>query len=181
MSAAPSPVDLSNVGGAPVSGIDLAMLAWLVVSIVVGIVRGLVFELVSLIGWGVAFFGSFWLAPLLAPLLPIGDAGSVMNETASFLMAFVAILIAWGLAARLLRLMLHATPLRAPDRILGAGFGLARGVIVLLLVAVVAELTPLESSAAWRHSRVAPWLNVALQELQPILPPKIARHLPAAA
>ncbi len=173
-------MDASNFGGVQISGVDLAMLAWLVLSVFVGIVRGLVFEVVSLVGWGVAFLGAFWLAPLLAPVLPIGEAGSVLNETASFLCAFIAVWIVWGLAARLVRLMLHATPLRAPDRVLGAGFGLARGVVVLLLVATVVGLTPIETSHAWQRSRVAPWLNEALQGLNPLLPPKLARHLPVA-
>ncbi len=174
-------MDASNfLGGAPVSGVDLAMLAWLFLSVLVGLVRGLMFELVSLVGWGVAFFGAFWFAPLLAPLLPVGEAGSVLNETASFLCAFITIWIVWGMVARLVRMTLHATPLRAPDRVLGAGFGLARGVVVLLLVATVVGLTPIETSHAWQRSRFAPWLNVALQGLNPLLPPRISRHLPAA-
>lgn len=174
-------MDWVDTNGLQLNGTDLAMLAWLMLSVVIGLMRGLVFELISLVGWAVAFFGAFWLAPLLAPYLPIPGAGSVLNETASFVCAFIAILILWGLAARLVRLVLHATPLRLPDRVLGAGFGLARGVVVLLLVATVVGVTPLETSHAWQRSRMAPWLNEALQEINPLLPVRLARHLPVAA
>lgn len=173
-------MDWSNIDGLRFNGLDLAMFAWLMLSVLVGLVRGLVFELISLLGWAVAFFGAFWLAPLLAPHLPIADSGSVLNEAASFACAFVAILILWGLAARLVRLMLHATPLRLPDRVLGAGFGLARGVVVLLLVAAVVGFTPMEASHAWQHSRMAAWLNEALQQIHPWLPERFARHQPFA-
>ena len=173
-------MDWANINGLQLNGPDLAMLLWLILSVVIGLMRGLVFELVSLLGWVVAFFGAFWLAPMLAPYLPVASAGSVLNETASFVCAFIAILILWGLAARLVRLVLHATPLRLPDRVLGAGFGLARGVVVLLLVATVVGVTPLESSDAWQRSRMAPWLNEALQEINPLLPARLARHLPVA-
>ena len=173
-------MDWANINGLPLNGPDLAMLAWLILSVLIGVVRGLVFELISLLGWAVAFFGAFWLAPLLAPHLPIGGSESAaLREVISFGCAFLAILVLWGMAARLMRLMLHATPLRLPDRVLGAGFGLARGVVVLLLVAIVVGVTPLETSHAWQRSRMAPWLNKALEEIHPLLPQGLALHLPA--
>lgn len=181
MSVGPRRMDSTIFGGVRLNAVDLAMLAWLVLSVLVGIVRGLVFELVSLLGWAVAFFAALAFGPLLAPHLPIAQPGSVVNEAAAFGCAFVAILIVWGLAARVVRAMLHATPLRLPDRALGAGFGLARGVVVLLLVATVVDFTPLVDSDGWQRSRVAPWLNQALEEINPLLPNRLARHLPATA
>ena len=172
-------MDWANINGAALNGPDLAMIAWLVLSVLVGVVRGLVFELVSLLGWAVAFFGAFWIAPMLAPHVPLARESVTPKDMIAFGCAFLAILILWGLAARLMRLMLHATPLRLPDRVLGAGFGLARGVVVLLLVAIVVGVTPLETSHAWQRSRVAPWLNQAIEEIHPLLPQGLARHLPA--
>lgn len=175
-------MDWANINGVPLNGPDLAMLAWLILSVLIGVVRGLVFELISLLGWAVAFFGAFWLAPVLASRLPLGGTESAaLKEMIAFGCAFLAILILWGLAARLMRAMLHATPLRLPDRVLGAGFGLARGVAVLLLVAVVVGVTPLEETHAWQRSRMAPWLHEALEEIHPLLPPGLARHLPDTA
>lgn len=173
-------MDWAILDGLRLNGADLAMAAWLTLSVAVGLMRGLMLELAALLGWAAAFFGAFWVAPMLAPHLPIAGPGSVLNEAASFVCAFVAILILWGFAARLVRLMLHATPLRMSDRMLGAGFGLARGVVVLLLVATVVGSSPLETSPTWKRSRVAPWLNQALQEIDPLLPDKLARHLPVA-
>lgn len=173
-------MDGANINSLPLNGPDLAMLAWLILSVLIGVMRGLVFELISLLGWAVAFFGAFWLGPLLAHHLPIGNDGAALGEMISFAFAFVLILIIWGLAGRVVRLMLHATPLQLPDRVLGAGFGLARGVVVLLLVAIVVGVTPLETSDAWKHSRMAPWLHEALEEIHPLLPADLARHLPAA-
>lgn len=180
MSAGRRHIEGANIDSLPLNGPDLAMLAWLILSVLIGVMRGLVFELISLLGWAVAFFGAFWLAPLLASFLPISSDNAALKEMGSFAAAFVAILILWGLAARVVRLMLHATPLQLPDRVLGAGFGLARGVVVLLLVAIVVGVTPLETSDAWRQSRVAPWLHEALEEIHPLLPADLARHLPAA-
>jgi membrane protein required for colicin V production len=72
------------------------------------------------------------------------------------------------------RLLIHATPLSLADRALGAGFGLARGALLLLAVATVVALTPLASSAPWQASAGARWLSVALQGLKPLLPDTMA-------
>jgi membrane protein required for colicin V production len=82
--------------------------------------------------------------------------------------------------ARLLRLLIHATPLTVPDRVLGAGFGLLRGVLLLLVVAtLIAFLPSVQRSAAWSQSQGAAWLGLTLQGLKPLLPSEVARHLPA--
>ena len=161
--------------------VDLALLGVLALSIVVGLVRGLVFEVLSLLGWVVAYFAAQWLSPEVAPYIPIGSAGSALNHGAAFAATFLIALILWGLAARLLRLLISATPLSVPDRVLGAGFGALRGVIVLLVVATVVALTPAARAPAWRASHGAAWLAVMLQELKPVLPNEVAQHLPARA
>ena len=65
----------------------------------------------------------------------------------------MVVLIVWGLASRVLRLLVHATPLRGADRVLGAAFGLLRGVVLLLVLATVVALTPAATSPAWHRSQ----------------------------
>lgn len=154
--------------------IDWTLLAVLVLSMGVGILRGFVFEVLSLAGWLVAWFGAQWLAPELAPWVPIGTPGSSLNHAAAFAIGFLAVLIAWALLAKLVRLLLHATPLSVADRALGAGFGLARGALLLLAVAMVVALTPLATSPAWQASAGARWLGAALQGMKPLLPPTMS-------
>jgi len=142
--------------------IDIAMLAVVVLSALAGAVRGLTFEILSLLGWVAAWFAGLWLGPLLAPHLPIGTAGSALNGIAAFACAFVVVLILSGLAARAVSALVGKTLLRPLDRLLGAVFGLLRGVLVLLAVAIVVSYTPAASSAAW---------NAILRELVPLVAP----------
>ncbi len=158
--------------------VDLAMLLWLVVSMLVGLARGLVFETLSLIGWAVAYFAALWAAPLLAPRLPLGEPGSTLNHAAALLCAFSVGLLAWALLTRLVRLLVRATPLNLPDRVLGAGFGAARGLMLLLAFASLIGLTPMAGSAAWQSSQGAAWLNAALHGIRPLLPNELSQHLP---
>lgn len=161
------------------SWLDWTLLAVLVLSVVIGLVRGFVFECLSLAGWVVAWFAAQWCAPWLSMYLPIGAPASPLNLGAAFALAFIAALALWGLSAKLIRLLIHATPLSVPDRLLGAGFGILRGVVLLLAVATVVGLTPAAQSRAWREARGARWLQQTLVALKPLLPDAAARHLPA--
>ncbi len=162
---------------AELSWIDWTLLVVLALSMVVGLMRGFVFECLSLAGWLVAWFAAQWGAPQLAPLLPLGSAGSALKLGAAFVLAFVAALVVWTLLARLVRLLVHATPLSLPDRMLGAVFGLLRGSVLLLALATAVSFTPASQSAGWRTSHGARWLGVALASLKPLLPDPAARFV----
>jgi membrane protein required for colicin V production len=161
------------------SGVDWALLGVVVISVLIGLFRGFVFECLSLAGWVVAWFAAQWASPLAAPYLPIGGAGSAMNLAAAFALCFLAALVLWSLLARLIRLLIRATPLSIPDRLLGAGFGALRAAVLLLAVATVVQLTPAAQSQAWRQSKGGSWLSSALLALKPLLPTSAARLLPA--
>lgn len=158
--------------------IDLVMLGVLLLSLGLGLWRGFVLEVLALIGWVAAYFAAQWLAPQWAPHLPLGEPGSNLNHGVAFALAFVAVLIGWGLASRVLRLLVDATPLRGADRVLGAAFGLLRGVLLLMVLATAVALTPLASSPDWHRSQGVQWLAVAMQGLKPLLPPDVAQFLP---
>jgi membrane protein required for colicin V production len=161
-----------------VSWVDWVLLAVLTVSVFVGIARGFVFEVLALLGWVAAWFAAQWLAPGLAPHLPIGTPGGGLNLGAAFAIGFVAALVVWGLAARLIRMSVRATPLSIADRLLGAAFGALRGGVLLLAAAVAVALTPAAQSTPWRHSQGAHWLGQALGVLTPLLPESMARRVP---
>jgi membrane protein required for colicin V production len=164
--------------GSQLGWVDWALLAVLVASVVVGLWRGLVFEVLSLAGWVVAFIAAQAFAPGVAAVLPIGVPGSALNHGVAFALTFLLALIVWALGSRLLRLIIHATPLQPVDRMLGGVFGLARGAVLLLAVATVVMLSPAQRSSAWQQSRGAAWLATALQGLKPVLPEALGQRLP---
>jgi membrane protein required for colicin V production len=159
--------------------IDWLLLAVLAASVVVGFARGLVYEALALAGWVVAWFAAQWAAPQLAPHLPLGEPGSALQLGAAFALTFFLALVVWGLLARLVQMLVHATPLSLLDRVLGSGFGVFRGLVLLLAVATVVTLTPAAQSEPWRGSHGAQLLGQALDSLKPLLPESAARLLPA--
>jgi membrane protein required for colicin V production len=161
--------------------VDLAMLAVLAISMVVGLVRGLVFEVLSLVGWLVAYLVARWFGADLAVHIPVGKPGSAVNHAVGFVVLFIAALLLWAIASRLLRFLIHASPLSTPDRALGACFGLLRGLVILLVAATVITVTPLAKSHPWRASHGAQWLHAALDGLRPLLPSQLSTYMPASS
>ncbi|KIQ20558.1 colicin V synthesis protein [Variovorax paradoxus] len=161
----------------------MALLDWIAVTLIVlsmlfGLMRGLVFEVISLVGWVAAFIAAQWLASDVAAWLPFGEPQAAWRYPLAFVLVFVAVAFGAGLVAALTRKLITVVGLRPVDRILGAAFGAARGAVALLVLAVVVHLLVLSDSAWWRDSLSAGVLDAALQGLKPALPEKLASYLP---
>lgn len=159
--------------------VDLVLLAVLAISVLLGLWRGLVYELLSILGWVVAYVAAPYVAPWIAPLLERQPLGPSLQAGLSLVAGFLLVLLLWGLSARLLRALIHATPLSVVDRLLGGGFGVLRGLLIALLAVVVVGMTPAVQSETWRASQLAPVLQAALQGLAPMLPAELVKFIPA--
>ena len=158
--------------------VDWILLAVLLVSLLLGAWRGLVYELMSMIGWIAAFILAQWWAPEVAERLPMSSATEPVRYAAAFVLVFVAGAFAGGFLAWLTRKLVEAIGLRPVDRTLGAAFGLVRGLVLLLALAVVMDMTPMKSSPWWQASVGAGLLSAALKGLKPVLPEAFGKYLP---
>ena len=158
--------------------IDLVIGLGLLVSMAVGVWRGLVVEVMSLAAWLVSYFLAQWWGADMAAHVPVGAPGSSVNQAAGMLVVFVLAWIAWALVSWAAGKIIRASALSGADRTMGAVFGLMRGVIVALLVCTLVNLTPLAKWELWQSSRSVVWLNVLLRGLTPILPEQVVKFLP---
>ena len=88
------------------TGFDFAVMAILLVSLLFGVWRGLVYEVLSLVGWPVAFVLSKLFAGSVAPMMP--GAQETVRVALAYTVVFVAALIAWGVLAWLLSRLVKA-------------------------------------------------------------------------
>lgn len=152
--------------------------AILALSTLLGVLRGLVKEVLSLLSWVAAFVLSQRLAPEVANWISLGGASETLRYAAGFVIAFIGTLLVGGLLTMAIRKMLSVAGLRPMDRLLGAGFGAARGAVLLLAVTVVVSMTPLRSHEAWLQAHGPQISQSVLSGLKPLLPPEFARFLP---
>ena len=157
---------------------DWVVLAVLLASLVVGAWRGLVYEVLSVLGWLLAFVAAQWFAADVAARLPMGQASAGLRYAAGFIVVFVVAVFAAGLLASVVKTLVQAVGLRPVDRLLGAVFGLLRGFILLLIGAVVLHMVGMQRQAWWSQSRSAVVLTHVLHTARPMLPEAWAKFLP---
>ena len=161
------------------SSLDWVVLGVLAASMLLGLWRGLVYEVLSVLSWIAAFVLAQWLAPDAAALLPMGGTAEALRYAAGFLLVFVAAMFAGGLLAWLIKKMVEAVGLRPVDRALGGLFGLVRGAVAVLVLAVVVHLTGLTGRPWWTESMAAGVATAALRGLKPVVPETFGVYLPA--
>lgn len=157
--------------------IDIAAMVVVVLSLLLGVMRGLVREIFSLTAWVLAaviaaVYGP-WVAKYVPPLIP----GPLFATVAGFLIVFVVVLIAAGIIGLLLTRMIRAAGLGAGDRFLGGVFGVLRGVIIMAIAVMIASLTPLTQEVVWKSSVVVPPLEGLVVALRPYLPNAISERV----
>lgn len=158
---------------------DWILLAAALASLMLGAWRGLVYEVLSLLAWVAAFIVAQWFAADAAQLLPMTDSAEAVRYAAGFILVFIATLFACSMLAWLAKRLIDAVGLRPVDRVLGAVFGLVRAGVLVLVLGVLAQLTPVGSAAWWTESFSGPRIAGVLQELRPVLPERLATLLPA--
>jgi membrane protein required for colicin V production len=163
---------------AAVTSTDWILLVILLASLLTGAWRGLVYEVMSVIGWLASFVLAQWFAADVAQQLPMQSAGESLRYAAGFVIVFVASVFAAGLISAMLRKLISVIGLRPVDRVLGAGFGLFRGVILLLALTVVLQLMSMTQSEWWQDSQGGPVLTALLKGLKPLLPAHFGAYLP---
>ncbi len=162
----------------------LSALDWLALivvgaSLLLGLWRGLLYEVLALAGWVVAFVAARWAAPVISIWLPMGESPEALRYAFGFALVFIVTAFGCGVLASLARRAARAMGARPVDRLFGALFGVLRGGLLLLLLAALVVMTPLRDEAWWRQSISGPWLEIALQQLHPWLPESFGKHLSA--
>ena len=164
----------------------MASLDWIFVvvllgSMLLGAWRGLVYEILSLLGWVVAFMVARTWAQAVALWLPLDGWDMQLRYAAAFVLLIVGSLFAWGVISWLSKQLIEAVGLRPVDRTLGALFGVLRGGLLLLVLALVIQYTPMNKALWWQESTLAPWLTAALSFVLPALPQDWGQYLPKAS
>ncbi len=156
---------------------DYFVLAVMAISLLVGVTRGVVSEILALVAWVAAFIAArLWAVPL-GNLLLADLPDPLWRQLAGFVAVFAAVLIGFALLRWVTTLLLKAVGLRPLDRVLGALFGVVRGMLVLLILVMLAGLTPLPQQQWWRQATFAPPLETGVLAVKPWLPPELAKRI----
>ncbi len=160
------------------TGFDFIVLAILAVSAMLGLLRGLVKEVLSLVAYLSAFVAAIWWGPTVYVWLERLIASSLLRLGVAYATVFIIVLLVMGLVNMMLAAIIRATGLTPADQGLGAMFGLARGLLIVLVLVALAGYTPLPQEPWWRGAMLASTATQAVKHIKSWLPPSLAAWLP---
>ena len=156
---------------------DLAVLVVVGLSVLLSVIRGLVREVLALAAWVVAFLAANRLAGVVAPWLPDAIPSVELRLLAGFVCVFVAVLIVMSVLAIMVSKLVKGAGLGLEDRLLGGVFGLARGLLVVMIVVLLAGLTSLPRQAVWRNAVLSSPLETIAGQAKTWLPADLAQRI----
>jgi len=142
---------------------DYAILGAILISLLVGALRGFIKEVFSLAVWAAAFIIAYQFAGDVAGMMENQVSLPSARTAMGFTGLFVAVLLIGGLLNYLLGRLVESTGLSGTDRLLGGVFGAARGLVLVVAVLLVSGFTPIPADPWWKESptigRLMPFVN----------------------
>lgn len=159
------------------SMLDVIVVLVLVLTVVRGLMRGMVDTLFSLAAWMLAFVAGRWGAVLVAPLLPVGIENPAIRYFAGFAVIFLVVLIGVLLLGHALALLVKAVGLGSADTLLGGALGLAKGLVILVGLTLAAGLTSLPRTEFWKQAMLSDSLQAMARVAMPLLPDDVVKYV----
>ena len=156
--------------------VDYIILGVIALSAVISLFRGFVKEAFSLFMWISAFWLSWMFFRELAALLIQWISLPSARLGISFALIMIVVLIIGGIIGYLLSKLVEHTGLSGTDRLLGVFFGVARGVVIVAILILLAGLTPVPEDPWWKGSLLIGHFQEISVWLRDLLPEDIAQY-----
>lgn len=155
---------------------DYSVVMVVAASLLLGMWRGVVGEIIALVAWILAFLAArAWGAELAQAFSAIADPA--LRVVAGWIAVFVIVLIAMALLRLIVQGLLKALGMTVTDRLLGVMFGVARGLIIVMAFVAVGGMTSLPKEKWWSEAYFAAPLETAVLASRPWLPADVAKRI----
>lgn len=157
--------------------VDIAIIAIVVISLVVGLVRGFIREALSLFSWIAALWLAYNYATLGATYLEPYIDQPPLRVVAAFAGIFIVSLILISIASYLVYRLLSIAGITGVDRSLGTLFGLARGIIIVAILILGARFMDFTSQPWWQDSLLVSYFTPVTEFIRSLLPADLAEFV----
>lgn len=154
--------------------VDYVIIGVVLVSTLISLVRGFVKEVLSLLTWIAAFVIAMGFSQSAAAFVPKAVDIPSARVALAFLVLFVLVLIIGGIINWIISTLVNKTGLSGTDRSVGMVFGLARGIFIVSVLVLLAELTAMPTESWWQSSVLIPQFMIVADWIHALLPPSIA-------
>ena len=156
---------------------DYLVLAVVGISILLGVLRGLMREALNLLAWVAAFWVANAYTVEIAPLLPEGIPTESVRFLAAFVLLFLGALLLMSLVTIAVAELVKTLKLGAYDKGLGALFGFLRGALIVLTLVLLAGMTSLPRQEFWRNAMFSAPLEAFAADVKAWLPEGLSKRI----
>jgi len=157
--------------------VDYILLGVIVISALLSLWRGFVTEAISLVSWIVALWVAVVFFQDLADLMKDWIGTPSIRDVSAFAILFVGSVLVGGLVNYLAGQLVAKTGLTTTDRALGMLFGIARGIVVVAVLVLLAGLTALPQDSWWQEALLLGHFQDMALWLRSFLPANIAENI----
>ena len=159
------------------NGLDYLILGVVLISALIGIVRGFIRETFSLVSWIASLWIAFSFVEPASKLLVEHISQPALRVGAAFAGLFVSSLLLLTTVSFLIHRILPVGGIKGTDRVLGGIFGVVRALVIIAGLMLAARLANLPSEPWWQASLLARHFEPLVALLFEVLPADMSRHL----
>jgi membrane protein required for colicin V production len=158
-----------------VIAVDYVILAIVILSAVMGLVRGLLREAIAVITWFLAIVLAWSFGPSLEPHLGGILVGSPMRIWAARALIFVGVLLLGGAISVIVSHYVRVSMFAGMDKFLGFVFGIVRGIVIVGAFTIAVQALRMDEDASWKRSKLMPYAIGVADALRGIVGEKLER------
>jgi len=156
---------------------DYVVLIIIGLSVILSVMRGMIREVLAIVGLVAAFYVGITYTNQLLPMMPVDIPNDALRVLAGFLVLFLATLLLATLLGIALSAIFKKAGLGWLNRFLGALFGVARGLLIICVIVFLAGLTDIPKDPRWRNAMFSAPIEALVVNLLPWVPESIAKHV----
>lgn len=156
---------------------DYVVLGIIAASLLLGLWRGVIGELIALAAWVLAFLAAVEWGGEIGDALLAGITDGSLRNLAGCAIVFVVVLILMAIVRLAVSGIIKALGLTLSDRLLGVVFGVGRGVLIAMILVVAGGMTSAPKQPWWRDALFSAPLETAVLVAKPWLPDDLAKRI----
>lgn len=155
--------------------VDYIIVAIVIVSSIMGLVRGLLREAIAVITWFLAIVLAWYFGSSLEPMLGGVLVGSPMRIWVARVIIFVGVLLIGSAISVVLGHFVRVSMFSGMDKFLGFVFGIVRGIVVVGAFTIAVQALRMDQDPKWQRSRLLPYASGVAEALRGMVGEKLDR------
>ena len=159
--------------------LDIILVVFIAISILIGIYRGFVKEILSITAWTLAFIVAWRYGEQAKRFVSPYISQEPLDLAVAYVAVFLITLITLSVISYIISQLFASTGMTGLDRSLGSIFGVIRAAVIIAILILVGRFMAMDQQQWWTDSQMLPYFEPLVEWLKSFLPEDIIRKIEA--